>query len=103
MACEPMILGLENELLAGVSSPEKRPHVQRVIMELLQTLRRHIPCVLNAEQPNTSPGIMLGNNGSRIYVDGPSYLECATPEVRTPEEVLAYQRANEWLVLEGLI
>lgn len=102
VSSEPIILGLENELAASVASPDKRAQVPHVLAVLLEVLRKNVPSVYCAEQAGPLPGLMLGSNGSRIYVDGLSYLESATPEVRTPEEVLAYQRANERLILRAL-
>ena len=101
MSSEPIILGLENELTVGVVSPDKRAHVPQVLASLIEVLHRNVPSVHCHEGP--LPGLMLGSNGSRIYVeDGSSHLESATPEARTPEDVLAYQRANELLIIHAL-
>ena len=101
MRGEPIILGLENELAIGVVSPGKRAQVPQVLAGVIEVLHRDVPSVRCHEGP--LPGLMLGTNGSRIYVeDGWSHLESATPEARTPKEVLACQRANELLILRAL-
>lgn len=101
MSSEPIILGLENELTVGVLSPHKRPQVPPLLAHLIEVLHKNVPSLRCAEQAGPLGGLMLGSNGSRIYVDG-LRLESATPEARTPEEVLAYQRANELLILRAL-
>lgn len=94
----PTILGLENEYTVGVP-PGKRALVPVLLAQLIEALHRGFPSVRCTEVAG-APGLMLGN-GSRIYVDG-LRLESATPEVRTPEEVLACQRANELMILQAL-
>jgi hypothetical protein len=98
---EPIILGLENELTVGVVSPDKRAQVPPLLAHLIEVLHKNVPSVRCTEMAGPLPGLMLGTNGSRIYADG-LRLESATPEARTPEEVLAYQRANELLILRAL-
>jgi hypothetical protein len=94
---ESIILGLENEFTLGVVSPEKRPLVPAFLVHLVAELGKTVPSVACDELVGLAPGRMLVN-GARIYPDG-LRLECATPEVRTPKELIAYQRANELLLL----
>ncbi len=101
MMGEAMLMGLESELLLGCSSPKNRAKAAALRPALLGHLQRRIPGVPCLENHGGAPGLMLANGG-RIYLDGPCYIESATPEVTTPRQVLAYQRAHELLLLEAL-
>jgi hypothetical protein len=95
MQSEPIIMGLENELAFGMPSAAARAGIPQLAGQLLAALRQTGPGVVGIE-----PGIMLAN-GARMYLDGP-YFEHATPEVRTPHEIVSYQRAGEHMILQAL-
>ena len=95
------IMGLENELTVGVAAPGKRPRLPQFMKAMIDVLHRKVPSVTFVEAPGSPPGLMMGSTGGRLYIDGASYFESATPEATRPEEVLAYQRAQEMQLLEA--
>lgn len=97
---EPTLFGLEQELAWGVADGQDRARVPVLANAVIQTLSTLTEAVRCAENPPNLPGIML-SNGMRIYIDG-HYMESAGPEALTPEDVLAFQRAGELLLLRAL-
>lgn len=95
------LLGIENELLLVADDPALRPQLPGVALKLIEWLRNEtvsLPCNEGAGSP---PGLML-ENGNRIYIDDNNYVENASAEVRTPEDLLLYQRAGELWLLQVL-
>jgi hypothetical protein len=97
---EPSLCGLENELILGTRSPRWRDQRRTLATAIVSELGKVVPCVPTHGMPPQTPSVFLGNGG-RVYVDG-AFLESATPEVRTPEQAVAYQRAGELLLLRSL-
>ena len=97
-----MIIGLENELFVGMSVPCTQAEKRALISTIVSGVKAFTTSVTNQEPGHPLPGLMTAN-GSRIYQDIGDFLEIASPEVRTPLEVLEYQRANEILLLRALI
>ena len=98
---EPTLFGLENELALGVRDPANASKLPTVVAHLIPALRRTIPSLPCNEGRGSPPGLMLANGG-RIYLDGLCFVENATGEVLRPEDILAYQRAGERLLLKAL-
>lgn len=96
-----MVIGLENELSAGVSSSHTQAEKKQLVSGIVNGVKEIITAVPCQEAGVPLPGFML-SNGSRIYQDVGDYLESATPEVRTPIEAVVYQRANELLLLKAV-
>jgi hypothetical protein len=96
------VCGLEGEIPVLTRSPRARARRGDLLDAIVQEIRALCCCVPNDEGQGTPKGFMLGTNGGRIYNDLGGFVEHATPECRTPLEILAYQRANELLILKAL-
>ncbi len=98
------ICGIENELALGTSGQHASAAKKNLVLGTLmgvKSIATAVPSCDPGSPPGSPAGFMLGTNGGRIYMDG-EYIECATPEVRTPLEAVTYQRAMELVVLESL-
>ena len=93
------LCGLENELALSIRDTGHNNGARRLCQFLLATIQQTVPA-LPCKECGANMGLMLAQ-GSKIYIDGP-FLEPATPEVRRPEEAIAYQRAGERIILEAL-
>lgn len=96
------LCGIENELPVGIKGGLAQPGQTDLLMQhMIHELHKKVPSVI-CKDGGPTQGIML-YQGSRIYVEKPApFLETAGAEVRTPREVIAYQRAAELHAISGL-
>ena len=98
---EGSIVALENELALSSAQPEMRDRLPALAISLIAAVQQQTECVPFVEGNPGPAGVLLAT-GNRIYIDANNFVENATPEVRSPEEVLAYQRAGERVLLAAL-
>jgi len=83
----------------GNSQVRVRENRDRALCSLKRSL-----CALNRNLPDTRArtGCFL-SNGGRAYLDQGQHWEMASPEVRTPLDVVVYERANERILEEAVL
>lgn len=95
-----MIIGLESELALCPGGLCTQALKKNLKTDIVRAVREVVSAVPNLETGVTPLGFMTAN-GSRIYLDV-DCIEIATPEVKTPTEVITYQRACELILLLAL-
>ena len=93
-------MGIESEL--HVQLPDAIPNAvhHAYLTALVRGVCRVVPAVINREHGQSAPGVMTAN-GSRIYLDGPTLVEIATPEVRDPLDAVTSLLGNERVLLKA--
>ena len=81
----PTVLGLEHELAASLAGPSQLVGACNPAMAILQAA--------GVEPVSLSSAQYLGN-GARLYLDSGDHPEYATPECRTPQELVASDLAG---------
>jgi proteasome accessory factor A len=98
-----ILFGLETEYAFNVlyrdleRRASERPDLEPYLRELLEILR-----ALTLFLPDYHPQGIFTVNGSRIYIDCQTHPELATPECRTPLEVVCWQEAGERLLAQAV-
>lgn len=95
----PTLRGAETELVVGIRHNRPgnaTPGLYQFALAMLQQMLPPLP----RQECGIYTSLML-RQSSRIFLDRP-FLDLATPEVRRPEEAIAYRRAGERLLLTKL-
>jgi len=99
------LIGLETEyaLFAPAAEGQLRKSRHAIFVELVAALRRKIPC---ARARNMKEGVFHAAGGAVWFeterpATGGGLIEGATPECRSPRQLLAWQRAQDELLAEA--